>query len=59
MARNTISDFFSKLRPHVNANKKKGKLCINILQAIDKYLDRAYYKRFFQMNEVIGSDKFF
>ena len=59
IARNIILNLFSKLRPYVNANKKKSKHRISTLQTIDKHWGRAYYKWFFQIDEIICSDKFF
>lgn len=59
IARDIISDLFSRLRSHINANKKKSKYCISIFQAIDKYLRRVYYKRFFKIYEVMDLNKVF
>lgn len=54
-----MSDLFARLRPYVIANKRKGEHRTNIFKAINKYWKRVYYKRFYQMDKVIGSDKFF
>lgn len=56
----TMTDIISRLRPHVNANKKKGEHRTKTLQAIDKHWGgRGFYERFYQIDEAAVSHKFF
>lgn len=56
---NTISNLLAKLKTYIVTNKIKGKYYMNILKVIDKYWDKIYYKRFYQINKVIKLNKFF
>lgn len=59
MVKDILFDLFVRLQTHVAANKRKGKYHMSIFKAMDKYQRRVYYKRFYQIDKVIGSDKFF
>ena len=59
MARDILAGIVASLQPHITANKKKSKNRVSIFKALEKHRDRVYYKRFYQIDEVIGSNKFF
>lgn len=56
MARDTMASIVASLQPHIIA---KSKNCMSTLEALEKHWGRAYYKQFYQIDKVIGSDKLF
>lgn len=46
-------------QPFVTASKKDRRHCALILDDIQKCWDMVLYKRFYQLNKVIKSDKFY
>ena len=60
MAKDTMTGIITRLRPHITANKEKGVFRSKTLAAIDKYWPgMGFYKRFYQIDEAAGSDRFF
>lgn len=49
----------ARLQPYVAASKKDTGYRAKTLIAIEKHWGRALYERFYQIDEVLGSDKFF
>ena len=60
MAKNTMTSIIIRLCPHNTANKEKSVFYSKTLAAINKYWpDRRLYKRFYQIDEAAGLDRFF
>lgn len=59
MARNTITGIIASLQPNITTNKRKSKNRASIFKKLEKDYGRAYYEQFYQIDKVIGSDKFF
>ena len=60
MAKNTMTGIITRLCLFITVNKEKGVFCSKTLVAIDKYWsDMGFYKRFYQIDEAVGSDGFF
>lgn len=59
MAKETMPSLLSRLQPYIAASKKDIGNRANTLIEIEKYERQAVYKRFCQINKILGSDKFF
>ena len=60
MAKDTITGIIIRLRLHIIVNKEKTVFFSKTLAVIDKYwLGMRFYKRFYQIDEAIGSNRFF
>lgn len=54
-----MTGIITSLQPHIIANKKKTRNYASKLEVLEKYLDKAYYKRFYQIDKIISFNKFF
>lgn len=59
MARDIISDLFSRLLFYIDTNKKRASIAQVLFKQLISIGIGHIIKRFFQINEVISSDKFF
>lgn len=57
--KNIIASIIANFRPNILANKENNENCVNTLELLEKNWDKTYYKQFYQIDEVISSDKFF
>ena len=60
MAKDTMIGIIMRLYPHITANKEKNVFRSKTLAAVHKYWPGiGFYKRFYQIDEAVGSDRFF